>query len=234
LTPGRSATTYLILSVIGAIFILLIAWLGDPESRLIAFNEKLVVGGALIASFLFGISLALKPGWIRRSYRARGHAFVDDEQGKGSRRMIGHHPDCGHFRSHVISFRDRKLCAGCSGLALGSIIGIVLTIIYVSLPVTAETWNFQVVLGVGIALVALGFVDIVLSLGVSLGHNQVNMYMVIGFHMVVISVHQLTGSVAFGLVAIIISFLWLDTRIQLSSKRHRDTCTACDQSCKAY
>jgi hypothetical protein len=234
LTPGRSAPAYLILSAIGAVFIILIAWLGYSESRSITLNDKLIVGGAFIASCLFGASLALRPGWIRRSSRARGHAYMDEKQGKYTKNMIGHHPDCSQFRSHVVQFRGRRMCAGCSGLALGSIVAIVLTIVYVALPVTAEVWELQVVLIVGMAFVAMGFADIILSLGISAGHNQINMYLVIGFHMVVISVHQFTGRVAFSLIAIIIAFLWLDTRIQLSSKRHKDICKACDQMCKAY
>jgi uncharacterized membrane protein len=234
LTPGRSASTYLILSVIGADFILLIAWLGYSESPSISIDEKLVVGGALIVSFLFGISLALRPGWTRRSPKVRGHAYISEENGKDTRRMIGHHPDCEEFKDHVMEFMGRKVCSGCTGLALGSIVAIFLTIAYVALQIKEEAWVLWIILILGMGLIALSFADIILSVGESMLHNRINTFLAIGFFLVVASVHQLTGRVAFGLIAIIISFLWLDTRIQLSSKRHRDICAACDRSCKAY
>lgn len=234
MTPGRNVTIYLVLSVMGAVFILLIAWLGFSESGSTTLNDKLIVGGAFIASCLFGVSLALQPGWTRRSSRAGGHAYIADKREKSGRRMTGHHPDCEEFNGHVMEFMGRTVCSGCTGLALGSVVAIIFTIAYIALQVNADAWILYVFLIVGILLVALSLTDIILSLGKAGLHNHFNIFLVIGFFFVVVSVHQLTGSAAFGLIAIIISFLWLDTRIQLSSKRHRDICMACDQSCKAY
>jgi uncharacterized membrane protein len=148
--------------------------------------------------------------------------------------MTGHHPDCEEFNGHIMEFMGRTVCSGCTGLALGSIVAIIFTIAYIALQVNADAWVLYVSLIVGVVLVALSLTDIVLSLGKAGLHNRINIFLVIGFFLVVVSVHQLTGSAAFGLIAIIISFLWLDTRIQLSGKRHRDICKACDQSCKAY
>ncbi|MCK5291389.1 MAG: hypothetical protein KAR39_05185 [Thermoplasmata archaeon] len=234
MTPGRNATIYLVLSAMGAVFITLIAWLGFSESGSTTFNDKLIVGGAFVASCLFGISLALRPGWTRRSSRARGHAHIADKRERSGRRMTGHHPDCEEFDGHVMEFMGRTVCSGCTGLALGSIVAIIFTISYIALQVDVDAWILFVLLIVGIVLVALSLADIILSLGKAGLHNRINIFLVIGFFLVVVSVHQLTGSAAFGLIAIIISFLWLDTRIQLSSKRHRDICLACDQSCKTY
>jgi hypothetical protein len=37
-----------------------------------------------------------------------------------------------------------------------------------------------------------------------------------------------------GLVGIIICFLWLDTRIQLSRWNHLKTCRRCPKACKSF
>lgn len=218
----------------GAVFILLIAWLGFSESPSITFNDKLIVGGGFIASCLFGISLALRPGWTRRSSRVGGHAYITQKRGRSDRRMIGHHPDCENFRGHVVEFMGRTLCSGCTGLALGSIVAIFFTVAYIALQVNVNAVILYALLTIGILLVALSLADIMFSLGKSKWHNRINIFLVIGFFLVVVGMHLLTGSAAFALIGIIISFLWLDTRIQLSSLRHRETCKTCDQPCKMF
>jgi hypothetical protein len=234
LTPRRNVTIYLVLSLMGAVFIFLIAWLGSSGSSSITFNDRLMVGGAFIASCLFGISLAQRPGWTRRSSGVGGHAYDVGRRQVSGRRMIGHHPDCEGFKGHVIEYWGKTLCSGCTGLALGSIVAIIFATAYMALRVNVAGWILYAFLVFGIALVALSLIDIILSLGRSRLHNWINTTLVVGFFLVVVSVHQLTASVAFGLVSIIISFLWLDTRIQLSSLRHSRICKSCDQICKAY
>lgn len=218
----------------GAVFIMLIAWLGFTESPSIALSEKLLVGGAFIASCVFGISLALRPGWTRGSSRTRAHAEIKHFQEESNRRMIGHHPDCGRFKGHVLEFGNKTLCSGCTGLALGSITAIVLTMAYIVFEIRIGPEILYALVLIGILLVVFSFADIIFSLGKSGLHNGLNIFLVIGFFMVVVGIHQLTGSAAFGLIGIIISFLWLDTRIQLSSLRHREICKSCNQPCKAY
>jgi hypothetical protein len=218
----------------GALFLMLIAWLGFSESGPITLIDKSMVGGAFIASCLFGISLALRPGWTRRSSRVGGHAYIADRRERSGRRMIGHHPDCGRFKGHVLEFRNKMLCSGCTGLASGSIAAIILTIAYIVFEIRIGPEILYSFVLIGILLVVLSFVDIIFSLGKSRLHNGLNIFLVIGFFLVVVGIHQMTGSAAFALIGIIVSFLWLDTRIQLSSLRHREICASCSQPCKAY
>ncbi len=221
---------YLILSAIGAGLLILVALLSEQGD--VSFQDRLIVGAAFITSALFGISLAIRPGWTRASSKPRGHLTGGSEQ--ESRKFVGHHPDCETYRTHVMRFGERSVCAGCFGLALGSIVGIVLMIMYVFFPGRNDTGFLFMFLAGGLVLVAFGFSDIAFNIGISQSHAWFNTFMVLGFFAVVVSVHQVSGSVALGLVAILISFLWLDTRIQLSRWRHVETCKKCSESCKAY
>jgi len=223
---------YLILSSIGAVFVLVIAL--RSEASTVEFADRIVVGGAFVASCVLGISLALRPGWIRRSSKVRSHAVIEDEQEPTERKMVGHHPDCTAFKDHVVQIGGRELCSGCTGLAIGSVTGMLLAVLYVAVPMETTQGILVALMFLGMVLIAFSYLDIAFSFGNARTHLAVNFLLVIGFYSVVISVHQLSGSIAFSLVSIIISFLWLDTRIQLSSWRHAETCKKCGEMCRIY
>jgi hypothetical protein len=234
LTLRMNVVLYVILSAIGAVLLTIVALFSEAGD--ITVNDKMIVGGAFIASCVFGISLALRPGWTKGPWRVHGHITSKDSvHGKGME-WVGHHPDCDSFRSHVLSFGKRTLCSGCTGLGLGAVMGIVLTLPYILLPVRTSVPS-DILLGLyfgGLALVAVGFADIAFSLGGSNLHGDFNLLLILGFLFVVVAVHQLSGSVAFGLISVLVCFLWLDTRIQLSRWRHVETCRKCSKACKAY
>ena len=71
----KSAIYYLVLSVIGALMILVLLWFIPSEDRAVSFFDRLIVGGAFVLFCLFGISLALRPNWIRRM---RSHGTDND------------------------------------------------------------------------------------------------------------------------------------------------------------
>lgn len=230
----RNVAIYVILSAIGGVLLTVVALFSETGD--ITTNDKIVVGGAFIASCVFGISLAWRPGWTRCSWRNVSHADPRNQEATKGINWVGHHPDCENFRGHVIRLGNRNLCAGCTGLALGAILGIILTIPYILLPVNAQVPEeiLRDLFFVGLVLVAIGFADIAFSLGGAGLHGDLSSFLVLGFFFVVVGIHQLSGSVAFGLMSILIAFLWLDTRIQLSRWRHVRTCEDCGEPCKAY
>jgi hypothetical protein len=89
-------------------------------------------------------------------------------------------------------------------------------------------------LSFGIGLVALCLIEIGLDRGAPWSHVVANVLLVLGFFLVTIGVLDATGTLAYGLVAIIVCYLWLDTRIQLSDYRHAGTCYSCGRGCGYY
>jgi hypothetical protein len=233
LNKRTSVAFYLILSTIGAVFVLVL--LGDaPEDPDTDRSERLVVIVAFVLSCLFGISLALWPNWTGR-LRATdvGHGEGEVAHGR-TRARIGHHPDCEPFGAHRLSIGDRVLCRGCFGLALGSLLAILLAVVYLLMPALFPSSSFPLLLVLGAVLIAQNFVETAVLSRSAQFHIVSNVLFVSGLFLVVMAVFLATGDATYGVLVVIISFLWLDTRIQLSGWNHVRTCAGCPEDCTAY
>ena len=224
---------YLVVSVIGVCVVMAMTFLGSSEAENLDVSDRLIVGGAFIGSCLLGISLALRPGWIGRAV-GRGNGPSEGHGRAETRGRRGHHPDCEGFASHIITTGKGALCAGCTGLASGCVMAIVLMIILVFIPARLSPGIPSLFVLLGIILIVVAFGEIALPKRNALLHSALNSLLVTGFFFVVIGVFHSTGDVTSGLLAIVVSFLWLDTRIHLSNWRHAKVCESCSEVCKAY
>jgi len=234
LNEKDGAGEMLILSMAGAIIVLALAWLGASAHDVVQLNDKLIVGVPLLASFLLGVSLAVKPRWMKGLRRDAVHSADVSPRRSPDRGRRGHHPDCEHFRSHTIQAGSKVLCAGCTGLALGSIVSIAVVCFFITVP-------SNVPLAVSVIMVAAGTLLAVASMLHSEwldagGYSRLvgNFLMPVGFLLVAAGLLETTGNAACGLAGVLISFLWLDTRIRLSRRRHIRICSGCGEPCKSY
>ncbi|HUL40103.1 MAG TPA: hypothetical protein VLU38_07425 [Methanomassiliicoccales archaeon] len=226
----QSLLAYVLLSFTAAVLLLVMVRIESAQPSTTPLLDKAVVSSAFMASCVAGIVLSAKPGFLRG--KGKGPP-IDRNQGPGRPRYVAHHPDCGSFDERVVVLRGRKYCGGCLGLMVGSITALALTVIYFfALDVSAdEGW---VAFLAGLAIVALGLVEIASKRGTSWSHLLANALLVVGFFMVTIGALSSTGSGTYGLVALIVCFLWLDTRIQISDWRHAGTCASCGRTCGFY
>ena len=224
----------LILSLAGAITVLALAWLGASDRGGVRLTDRMIVGVPLLASFLLGISLAVKPGWMRRLRRDAVHTADVGPPQSVNRGRIGHHPDCEHFRPHTVRVCDRVLCAGCTGLALGSVMSIAFLILYVALSIAIPLFIAIFMVAMGTALVAASLLDSELLNVRGNARLASNLVMPVAFFLVAIGLLEATGNAAYGLAGVLTSFLWLDTRIRLSRRRHIRICNSCCEACKSY
>ncbi|UCE45331.1 MAG: hypothetical protein JSU93_00025 [Methanobacteriota archaeon] len=91
------------------------------------------------------------------------------------------------------------------------------------------------------ALVFLGFCALLATFLVSLVRARrplltiaANAMMVPGLFLLTAGILEMTGSFFAALLVILFSFLWADTRIQISQWRHQMTCRECQNECKMY
>ena len=225
---------YIIFSILGGVLLLLLVFTIASGRNSIDTVDRLFLGGAFISSCLFGISLALRPNWIKR-YKKQGiHGINPKSPITTSRKRQGHHPDCKPFQSHTYTIKNGVLCAGCTGLALGSFISIFLMIIFLIFFNDIPKAALLIFIIIGLGFIAFNYVEIVLPKRRAFAHLLSNSLLVIGFFFIIIGVFQLTGNVTYGILALIITFLWLDTRIQLSNWHHHVICDNCSETCKAY
>jgi hypothetical protein len=235
LSHKKNVAIYLALSSIGAAFIILVSWLGGAEPGSIGFVDKLIVAGAFVSSCLFGISLAVRPGWTGRFARRGIHgANPGNSERNTGRNRRGHHPDCEEFESHRIFTKKKTYCAGCLGLSLGSAIAILLMVLYLVIPNNLPSYVLLMFVIIGLTIVALNYIEIAMSKRNPIGHVVSNAFLVVGFFLIIVGVFQLTGNALIGILGVIVSFLWLDARIQLSHWRHSEICNGCSETCKAY
>ncbi len=232
MSQKRTVIYLMILSATATAMIVTVSW--QPLSTAPSPNllDKLLVGGAFIASCLFGISLTIRPAWMRRLIGSNNEEVP--RQLAQARARRGHHPDCGHFNSHTFNWKGRTLCAGCTGLAAGSIVSVLLMSLYVALPVGLPVGVLQAALVLGLALVGAKYVETVLPLNRAYARIISNSLLVVGFFLVVVGFLELSGSVVFGVMGVLFSFLFLDTRIQLSRWQHIRACRDCVEDCKVY
>jgi hypothetical protein len=235
LSQKNNVITYLILSLIGILILVVAILLSYPSDDTIGLFDRMIIGGAFITSCILGLSLALKPNWIR-SLKKQGNVKKArfSKITKQRRGHHGHHPDCSGFSSHVIKTKNKTYCAGCMGLAAGSILSMILIILYIIIPMDVNRMIFFLMLLFGLFFIIMNFIKVLIRGKNSILNLSSNVLLVVGFFFVVIGVFQLTGKITYGILAVILSFLWLDTRIQLSSWNHRRICNDCNDSCKVY
>jgi uncharacterized membrane protein len=225
---------YLSLSVIGATILLVIPFFGPWDNENKIFFDYLIVAGAFITSCLLGLSFAIRPNWIKRTIETRkGNGNANPSENIKITRL-GHHPDCEGFEDHVIKMQKRTICSGCTGLAVGSIVSIIFMILYLIIQPKFQTNVIIFLFILGFIFICLNYLNVVSPLKNSFSHLFSNVLLIMGFFLIVIFTLEITGNTTMAILAVIISFLWLDTRIKISKWRHKTTCKVCLKSCKAY
>ena len=230
-----SISLYLIFSIIGAVLLVTASILSFSKEASITLSDRIFVGGLFILSCILGISLALKPNWIRRlSSKDASVSNGNPMNERINKRRRGHHPLCSRFQDHTISRNGNTFCAGCLGLAIGCVIAILLMFLFLIIFPYLTLTVFVLSMSIGMIIIAFSYIETVLPHRTAAGHVINNVLLVIGLFLVVAGVFGITKSPIIGAFAILISFLWLDTRVQLSNWNHEKMCRDCKNTCKAY
>ena len=225
---------YLTLSIAAAFLLLMLAFFIPSNVNTIETYDKLVIGGAFITSCIFGISLAIWPSWHKKLVISRNHGANRQQEQKTNRERQGHHPNCNQFQNHIIRIKNKTYCAGCLGLFIGSIISIFFMIIYLIIASNHSSTTFHFFIILGLIIIGLTYIEIMLSIRHAVIHIISNIFLVVGFLLITIGIFEITGSKIYGVIAILLSFLWLDTRIQFSNWQHASICEYCNKTCKMY
>jgi len=222
---------YLILSIAAGFLILLLAFFSSPNTNVTTFFDRLLIVGIATIGCLSGVSLAFRPGWYRKPLH-RTHS--NNTNTKKIRNRIGHHPDCNRFRNHTVTINNKKICSGCLGLALGAVIAIILMIGYLFVDIPRSTEIYFLFIISGLVIISFVYIEILLAKRSTIIHIVSNIFLMLSFLLLTIGIFEITGNRMYGIVTVILSFLWLDTRIQLSKWHHTIICQNCEKLCKMY
>ena len=144
-----------------------------------------------------------------------------------NQQIKGHHPDCGRFSDHTITFSKRVDCAACSGLASGAFLAFLGAVFYFfGGNVSAETGKPMLI--AGSILVPLGLAQLKSKGFVRL---SLNVAFVCGAFLVLVGVDILARNLTLDLYVIGLIGLWIWTRIILSEWDHARICRSCRQDC---
>ncbi len=178
-----------------------------------------ITGTLFIVICVLGLVAAVSP----RSLCGLGHGS------SSSSLMAGHHPDCERFRSHVVWYNGHPLCAGCSGLALGALMGIIGSVLYFFLGF--HLFMPEVVFWLGVVSVALGLTQHFIDLDSPHIHLLLNVALVCGSFMLASSLDAMGASFYVEAYFLGLVVFWVATRIRVSQEEHLLVCSACSEEC---
>jgi hypothetical protein len=221
---------YIVLSSSAAGMVLAVTFFSSSNGQMLSSFDRLVISSALLASCVLGIVSSSKVVHFRR---ANGPGSRDDISSGSRRQHIGHHPDCEGFKDHTVTIGGRTRCSGCLGLGLGCIIGLLLIMVYLIAPGIAPDQGSALV-AIGLLMVLTNLVETAHHSRTPAWHMMANAILPVGFVLVTVGAAESTGKVAIGLLAVLISFLWLETRIHISDWKHAEICRKCGRECRSY
>jgi hypothetical protein len=145
------------------------------------------------------------------------------------RRLVhGHHPVCEGFSGHEFIFRDKRICASCAGLLVGSLSASALAFLHFSRVFSPPLYAGYV----GILFVASCLLYIPLPRGrIPSLRALMNALLVTGFSLILVAVDA-RGKLGPDLVSIGLCVFWMQTRIQLSRRSHDRLCESCPEECE--
>ena len=225
---------YITLSIAAAFLLLILAFSSNLNTKTIDLYDRYFVSIFFIISCLIGVSLTIHPGWIRKSMKGKINNSTNENIKKTGIKREGHHPICDKFKNHIFRYKSRVYCTGCLGLAIGCVISIFLIIFYNSFFVKISPEIYFYLIIIGMIIIGFVFIEIISNTRNVYIHIIINSFFIISFLMIIIGISEITGNKIYGIIGIIFSFLWLDTRIQLSNWHHGKICSKCSKSCKMY
>jgi hypothetical protein len=228
-TKKHQLPTMLILAAIAAILLLIIIILNNQSTQ-VTKNERLLVGSLFIIISLGGIYSAFRPGRLKRLFQ-KPAIKKTPKKTKSIISLAGHHPECKPFKNHSFQYKNTEFCTGCYGLAVGSIIAIFTTCVYLLSNILFSIEYSITLLSAGFTLILINYIETIWYHNTILAHLISNSLLIIGFLFIVISTTEITGEASYGITAIVFSVLWLDVRIHLSKYKHRRICQLCPKDC---
>ena len=219
---------YISLSLIG-LAVLAVSTFTSPTFNIIFESQRQLAGSIFAAICLVGITVGVAP------YRCSSLIIFKDhklDKGKGiPHKFAGHHPTCSSFTGHVIKFKDKIYCAGCTGLVVGGLAALFGVLPYLFFGFDfGENSIFAFWTGfIGVACCLLQYqVSDRKNGGV---HFFFNMIFPFGALLLLIGVSGIIGNFILEAYLLALIVFWVITRITRSSLEHKKICMDCVQPC---
>ncbi len=233
LTLNRTSASYTLLFLIAVSFfglalaaVLVVYPLAAQDD--FALREP-VAGSALAVVCVLGIFAVLYPDSCAgiAGFKRQGET-VHSFSGSRVKVLRGHHATCKPYVTHVLRIGNRVFCASCSGLLVGAVIVLVCIGLFFfgGLRISEEAFVPVLVGAVGVAA-ALLYPVVPVKLQNGFTRFLVGVLLPVGSFLVLAGVDEAAKSLSVDLFFVVLSVLWLTTKMSLSQWEHRKTCTEC-------
>jgi hypothetical protein len=228
----RSTDLLTFISFAGLFFLILL-YIWAPNLNL--DYEKPLIILAFILVCALGMMAASYPSQCLKLLNLKSDGLKSDGNKSKS---AGHHPDCGKFQSHTLTFRNKKYCAGCSGLFLGASLGITLILVYYIILVYhiygAGTPLYgaisSIIFWIGVVAVFLSLFQLnFLKIENSTIKFISNLVLVIGSTLILMGILEVKGNVAMAIYFLMLIGVWIYNRTAISRRDHDLICNACTE-----
>lgn len=188
-----------------------------------------VIGVFYLLICLVGVIASFSPNAFSLTHSNRKNSHDLDTADKGP--MIkGHHPDCIPFTGHTLKIHNKRYCAGCSGLGIGGVIAVILSVGHFFLGWSSV--NPISLFWIGVISVFVGLGQLYIDGGNPVIHFILNVVFVIGATLLIISVDNIRSSFQLDTYLILLILFWIITRIQVSTAFHKRICEKCNIGCR--
>lgn len=181
-------------------------------------NQSFITVGLFITICLLGIIVAVSPQIFSKTSREKGTSFR------------GHHPPCVPFKTHVLYWRGKILCAGCTGLVTGASLAIICSFFYLKIGVFSFT--ALTMFRIGFVFVGLGLIQHSINTGSPILHFLLNIIFVLGAAFLLFSINSLGAGIRLEGYLLALILFWIIARIRLSQYDHVNICDLCGLECK--
>ena len=195
--------------------------------------RNLTIGSAFGAVCVLGICAALFPS----SCLAIPHFWKSDRNNRRKLKVYettlrAHHPSCDNFSTHILIIGNMNFCATCSGLLVGAILALLGTGLYFFGSFSIGDPAILVLIGAG--GVSVGLLQSALP-KFSSGYSRffASILFVLGAFLMLVSIDMAVKNTSIDLFFVVLSVLWILTKISLSQRDHKLTCSNCSaKSCR--
>lgn len=222
---------YILLSTFSFILVILIIFLFPKGTRILDIDDKFIVGLAFAAGCGIGISLGVRPGWLNKMAEKKNQKAAPNKKNQGKLPTVGHHPGCEQFDEHRINLGRIILCAGCLGLIIGFVFALIMTFFYMNTELFLAIDLIYLLVIAGLIFISVNYGESLRTKRSKAVHIMMNILLPTAFMVIVIGIFEITASLYFGLFGVLLSILWMDTRIQLSLTHHQRICGSCNMQC---
>jgi protein-S-isoprenylcysteine O-methyltransferase Ste14 len=217
ISKHRDQFTYVILAELSLLVTTLLVF--NDYTSYTFLSQRLFSSILFAAICVLGIIAGIAPRWCSFGVRS---------ERRGTEGVGGHHPDCGSFSGHIVKFMGKVYCAGCSGLVLGALTGLL------GLILSLFGWfSFDpvVVFWIGALFVGLGLSQHFIDLGSGWVHLWLNFWFVLGAWFMFEVVQLLNTGFLASVYFLIVTVFWIFARIRASQYAHVNVCSTCIDVC---